>query len=145
MKRKILYAVLFVFCTWLALATRSHKDWFPHLIVVYGGDIIWAGMFVFFLRIFFTKTIIWKLALINYGLGVLDEFSQLNQSPFMLYLRSFTLGRLMLGVGFLWSDILCYAIGTFIGFCMAVLIEKYIFPETNKTLINKLLINTDTK
>ncbi len=126
MKRKILYAVLFVFCTWLALATRSHKDWFPHLVVVYGGDIIWAGMFVFLLRIFFTKPVLWKLALINYGLGVLDEFSQLNQSPFMLYLRSFTLGRLMLGVGFLWSDIVCYATGTFIGWVIALVIEKYL-------------------
>jgi hypothetical protein len=126
MKRKILYAVLFVFCTWLALATRSHKDWFPHLVLVYGGDIIWAGMFVFLLRIFFTKPVLWKLALINYGLGVLDEFSQLNQSPFMLYLRSFTLGRLMLGVGFLWSDIVCYATGTFIGWVIALVIEKYL-------------------
>ena len=101
MKRKIFFTVLFIFCTWLALATRSHKEWFPHLVVVYGGDIIWAGMFIFLLRIFFPKPVLWKLALINYGLGVLDEFSQLNQGHFMLYLRSFTLGRLMLGVGFL--------------------------------------------
>jgi len=129
MKRKIVYAVLFVFCTWLALATRSHKTWFPNIVVVYGGDVIWAGMFLFFVRIFFTKTPLWKLALINYGLGVIDELSQLNQSPFMLYLRSFTVGRLMLGVGFLWSDIVCYAIGTLIAWLMVSFIEYYIFKE----------------
>ena len=132
MRQKIIYLTLFIFCTWLALATRSHHEWFPHLVVVYGGDIIWAGMFVFFLRIFFTKPPLWKLALINYALGVVDEVSQLNQSPFMLYLRSFTLGRLMLGVGFLWSDIVCYAIGTILGFCIAWLIEKYVFLDTIK-------------
>ena len=135
MKQKIIYLTLFIFCTWLALATRSHHEWFPHLVVVYGGDIIWAGMFVFFLRIFFTKPPLWKLALINYALGVADEVSQLNQSPFMLYLRSFTLGRLMLGVGFLWSDIVCYAIGTILGFCIAWLIEKYL--PYNLTLKNE--------
>lgn len=131
MLRKLLYAVLFAFSTWLALATRSHHEWFPHVVVVYGGDIIWAGMFLFFLRIFFTKPPLWKLALINYALGVLDEISQLNQGPFMQYLRSFTLGRLMLGVGFLWSDILCYAIGTFIGWLIACFIEEYVFPARN--------------
>ena len=129
MKLKEIYLSLFIFCTWLALATRSHHEWFPHLVVVYGGDIIWSGMFVFFLRIFFTKPALWKLAVINYALGVVDEFSQLNQGPFMLYLRSFTLGRLMLGVGFLWSDILCYAIGTLIGFCIALMIEKLLLKN----------------
>ncbi len=134
MKRKVLYAILFVFCIWLALATRSHKAWFPDLVIIYGGDIIWAGMFVFFVRIFFTKTPLWKIAFINYILGILDELSQLNQGSFMLYLRSFKLGRLMLGVGFLWSDIVCYGIGTLIGWCIAVIIEKYLITE--KSAIN---------
>ena len=129
MKLKAIYLSLFIFCSWLALATRSHHERFPHLVVVYGGDIIWSGMFVFFLRIFFTKPALWKLAVINYALGVVDEFSQLNQGPFMLYLRSFTFGRLMLGVGFLWSDILCYAIGTLIGFCIALMIEKLLLKN----------------
>jgi len=131
MKRKLLYAILFVFCVWLALTTRTHKAWFPELVVNYGGDIIWAGMFVFFVRIFFPKTPLWKIALINYILGILDELSQLNQGPFMLYLRSFTLGRLMLGVGFLWSDIVCYGIGTLIGWGIAILIEKYLLQENS--------------
>ncbi len=130
MKRKIFYIILFLFSTWLALVTCSHPQCFPPLSVVYGGDIIWAGMFVFFLRIFFTKPPLWKLALINYALGVADELSQLNQGPFMLYLRSFTLGRLMLGFGFLWSDLVCYAIGTIVGWGIVYLAEKYMFPET---------------
>ncbi len=133
MKRKLLYTILFVFCVWLALATRSHKVWFPNLVVVYGGDIIWAGMFVFFVRIFFPDTPLWKISVVIYILGVLDEFSQLNQGLFMQYLRSFTIGRLMLGVGFLWSDIVCYGIGTLIGWGITVLIEKYLLPE-NKAI-----------
>jgi hypothetical protein len=70
LKRRIIYLLLFVFCTWLALATRQHRQYFHPLIVTYGGDVIWAGMFLFFLRIFFTKIKLWKLALINYLLGL---------------------------------------------------------------------------
>ncbi len=128
MKRRLVYCFLFIFCTWLALATRSHHNWFPHIVVVYGGDVIWAGMFLFFLRMIFIKTTLWKLALINYALGVIDEFSQLNFSPLMVAIRKTYFGRLMFGVGFLWSDIVCYAIGTLLAFGLAILIDKWL-PE----------------
>ena len=45
--RRITYIVLFVFFTWLALATRHHSDWFFPVVAKYGGDVIWAGMFFF--------------------------------------------------------------------------------------------------
>ena len=54
--RKIIYCFLFIFFTWLAITTRTHAAWFHPFIAEYGGDTIWAGMFLFFLRIFFGKT-----------------------------------------------------------------------------------------
>lgn len=129
LKRRIIYILLFCFCTWLALATRHHKNWFHPLIVEYGGDIIWAGMFVFFLRIFFTKVALWKLAIINYILGVLDECSQLITVPWFVAIRQTKLGKLMLGIGFVWSDLVCYAIGTIIAWGIAVFIERYIIEH----------------
>lgn len=124
MKLRVIYFVLFVFCVWLALATRSHRDWFPPLVVKYGGDVIWSGMFLFFLRMFFANTTLWKLALINYSLGVLAELSQLNHSSLMVAIRSTYPGRLLFGVGFLWSDLVCYAVGTFLAWCIISLIER---------------------
>jgi hypothetical protein len=124
-KGRIVYFLLFCLCTCLALATRHYKAWFPNLIVVYGGDVIWAGMFVFFLRILFVRTALWKLALINYILGVLDECSQLITAPWFVAIRQTKLGKLMLGVGFVWSDLVCYAIGTLIAWGMAIFIDKW--------------------
>ena len=124
LKRRILYLSLFVFCTWLALATRWYKPYFPKIVVVYGGDVIWAGMFLFLLRIFFTRITLWKLALINYTLGVVIECMQLYQGGWYVQLRSTYLGKLMLGVGFVWSDLVCYAIGTLIAFCLVAWIER---------------------
>ena len=122
--QRSIYFILFIFFTWLALATRSHHEWFHLLIVEYGGDIIWAGMFLFFLRIFFIKIELWKLALINYALGVADEVSQLYQAPWILSIRQTKLGGLMLGHTFVWSDIVCYALGTLLAFILAYFIEK---------------------
>ncbi|MBL0358081.1 MAG: DUF2809 domain-containing protein [Chitinophagaceae bacterium] len=124
--RRLIYAVLFIFCTWLAITTRTHASWFHPLVVKYGGDIIWAGMFLFFLRIFFTSMKLWKLALICFGLGVLDELLQLYHAPWIEAIRHTRLGGLMLGFGFLWSDIVCYAVGTLIASGLVVMIERVV-------------------
>lgn len=121
---KIIYLLLFVFCTWLALATRHHRQYFHPIVVKYGGDIIWAGMFIFLLRIFFTKSALWKLAVFNYILGVADECSQLITTPWFVAIRQTKLGKLMLGVGFVWSDLICYAIGTLLAFIIAYFLEN---------------------
>ncbi len=124
--RKIIYFFFFLFFTWLALATRKHPAWFYPFIAEYGGDIIWAGMFLFFLRIFFGKVDLWKLALVNYALGVADEVLQLYHAPWIEALRKTRLGGLILGYGFLWSDVLCYAAGTLLAFLLISLIEKVV-------------------
>ena len=121
--KRILYGACVVFLVWLALATRHHPQWFPSLIQEYGGDTIWAGMFLFFLRMIFLRTTLWKLALAGYALGVADECTQLYRAPWANTIRQTTLGRLLFGAGFLWSDILCYAIGIGLAFIIIWLAE----------------------
>ena len=43
------------------------------------------------------------------------EFSQLYQADWINALRRTTLGGLILGYGFLWSDLVCYTVGILIG------------------------------
>ena len=43
------------------------------------------------------------------------EFSQLYQADWINVLRHTTLGGLILGYGFLWSDLVCYTVGILIG------------------------------
>ena len=122
--KRLIYCISVVFLCWLALATRSHHQWFHPVIVIYGGDAIWAGMFLFFLRMIFLKPSLWKLALVNFVLGVSDEFTQLYRAPWANAIRETTIGRLLFGVGFLWSDILCYAVGTLLAFIIIWLAER---------------------
>lgn len=121
---KTFYLLIFIFCTWLAITTRTHAGWFHPFIVKYGGDTIWAGMFLFLLRIFFTKTKLWKLAVITFAAGVADETLQLYHAPWIESIRHTRIGGLMLGYGFLWSDIVCYAAGVILAYIIISLIEK---------------------
>ena len=122
--RRTIYLLLLIFCIWLAFATRSHSTWFPAFIAKYGGDTIWAGQFLFLLRIIFIQASLVKLAFFNFILGVLVEISQLYHAAWIDDIRSTVVGEALLGLGFLWSDILCYAVGTLLGYLVCIVIEK---------------------
>lgn len=141
LKKRIIYSQLFFFFIWLALATRYNAEWFLPIIAKYGGDVIWAGAFLFLLRVFFINIAMWKLAVLCYILGVLDEFSQLIHTEFTDALRSGIIGRLMFGQGFMWSDIVCYAVGILLAWGLIVFMERSLFA-TKKVikLLNNLLV-----
>lgn len=85
---------------------------------------LWAGMFLFLLRIFFSKMKMSLLALICFGLGVADELLQLYHAPWIESIRQTRIGGLALGFGFLWSDIVCYAVGVLLACVFISCIEK---------------------
>ena len=53
------------------------------------------------------------------------EISQLFSTPFLSAARSTVIGGLILGYGFLWSDIICYTVGALICFIAEMLIKKF--------------------
>lgn len=136
-RRKILYLLLFVFCIWLALATRTHRDWFHPFIAQYGGDTIWAGMFLFFMRIFFNRMDLLKLALICFALGVADEALQLCHAPWIEVIRGTRIGGLLLGYGFLWSDIICYAVGIAVAYVVVIVVERKLVYKPSGSIKNE--------
>ncbi len=77
----------------------------------YVGDAIWAGMiylgFRFLMPLQTMKAAFVSALVFCYTI----EISQLNQSEWLNALRRTTLGGLVLGFGFLWSDFLMYTLG----------------------------------
>lgn len=51
------------------------------------------------------------VALLSLAVCYLVEFSQLYQAPWIITIRRTLPGRLVLGHGFLWSDLLAYTAG----------------------------------
>jgi glycopeptide antibiotics resistance protein len=123
-KRRLVYAILFCITIPIGLATRKMPDYFPSLISTYGGDILWAALFFFLLRAIFPHQSKYKLAAINYAFGLGIEISQLYHAPWIDDIRRTFAGKMLLGFGFMWSDVLCYAIGTLLAWLLATLLEK---------------------
>lgn len=82
------------------------------VVGAYGGDAAWAMAAYAGWRIVRPASSIATIA----GLALLTafsvEFSQLLRVEWLDSMRSTRLGALLLGRGFLWSDLLAYAIGT---------------------------------
>jgi len=92
----------------------------PRWVHLYIGDILWALMIFFIIAILFKRKSTYWVGAVAIAFSFLIEFSQLYQEPWINSIRHTTLGGLVLGFGFLWTDLVSYAIGISIG----VLLEK---------------------
>lgn len=109
----VLCSTVIVVGLWL----RSISNIMPLWINLYLGDFLWAiALYLSISIVLPNQNIITKILLalaISYSI----ELSQLWHTPWLEQLRSYTLVRLMIGVGFLWSDIVAYSLGIF---CVAI-------------------------
>jgi len=103
----------------LGLATRRAPSRFPDVVATYGGDVLWATMvywLIAFVRPAASRRVLAALTLfIAFGV----EASQLVHTPWLDALRATRLGALVLGRGFLWSDLAAYVAGV----VLAVLLD----------------------
>ncbi len=128
MKRsRLVYLVLFFIVIALGLASRSKSLPMPSLIAAYGGDTLWALMAFLGLGFLFPSLSTARLAALALGFSFLIEVSQLYQAPWINALRDTRPGALILGHGFLWSDLVCYTAGVVLG----ALLEK-ILPASKE-------------
>ena len=110
------YFILTILTMILGLLSRKFMSYVPSLIAPYLGDILWATMVYFGFRFLLPKlsTNTSFLIAIIFSFGI--EFSQIYQAKWINNIRATTLGGLVLGHGFLCSDLLCYTIGILIGY-----------------------------
>jgi len=122
------YCCLVITVMILGLSTRHFSFYFPSWINLYLGDALWALM-VFFLwgLLFRTRQTSWiTLRALLFTFSI--EVSQLYQSQWINSLRTTRLGGLILGYGFLWSDLIAYSIGIGVG----VLFERVMLSHAKR-------------
>ena len=115
MKRsRVIYFILTIVVIILGLLSRRVEG-LPEIISAYSGDVLWVFMvFLLFAFIFNKKSTIFIISwaiIFSYSI----EISQLYHAPWIDAIRNTTLGALVLGFGFLWSDLFCYTVGIIIG------------------------------
>ena len=110
MKRKILISLIgIVVLIPLGLYSR-HISWLPNET----GDALWAMMVFCFWRIILVKSKLRTVAIVSLTHSFIVEFSQLLRWPWLVSFRDTFVGHMMLGQGFLWTDLVAYVIGIII-------------------------------
>lgn len=106
MNKRIRYVIFLVLVIATGLGTRR-IDSIPSAT----GDLLYALMMCCIVRILLIRKPAHFVALLGLGVCYIIELSQLYQATWLLDLRRTLPGRLVLGQGFLWSDLLAYSIG----------------------------------
>lgn len=114
-RSRLLYVALGGVVIGLGLYSRSASSVLPPFIAAYAGDTLWALLVVFVLGWLFPQLAVGRLLLTAAAFALAIELSQLYHAPWLDHWRTQRLVRLVLGQGFLWSDLLCYAVGIAIG------------------------------
>jgi hypothetical protein len=114
-KRRLTYLVITVFVIGLGLGSRRFGEHLPRFITDYAGDTLWALMVFLGISVLGPRWgVLWRGGTaLTFAYAV--EFGQLYQAPWIVGLRDTTPGRLVLGSGFLGSDLVCYAVGIALG------------------------------
>lgn len=135
-RNRLLYAGMIIIVIILGLCSRKIANVMPDFLNIYLGDALWALMifisFGFIFREMETKTV----ALIGISFCYLIELSQLYHANWIDNIRNTTLGGLVLGCVFSWSDLLAYAIG--IGAGVTIDILWGIIQERKETRPSKI-------
>jgi hypothetical protein len=93
------------------LASRRYGARLPQFVALYAGDTIWAmAMFALF-ALLAPRWPTARVATAALVASWLVELSQLYHAPWIDAVRDTRIGGLLLGYGFLWSDLLCYTAG----------------------------------
>jgi hypothetical protein len=106
----------------LGLGSRRYAAALPGVIAAYAGDTLWALAAFLGLGVLLPRASTRRVALLATAFSVLVELSQLYHASWIDAVRRTTLGGLVLGFGFLWSDLACYALGVGIGVLIDVAI-----------------------
>jgi hypothetical protein len=114
-----LYVALACLTIVAGLASRRYSELFPEVVARYAGDTLWAAMVFWFLALGWRRTSSGRLAATAIAISFAVELSQLYRAAWLDSLRATWIGALVLGRGFLWSDLVCYTIGV----CIAVVLD----------------------
>ncbi|HUV85073.1 MAG TPA: DUF2809 domain-containing protein [Methanosarcinales archaeon] len=114
-RNRVLQAFYIIIVIILGLASRRYGELLPAWLAAYSGDVLWGLVVYFIVGFLLPKQKIRYVALTAIVFSTLIEISQFYHAPWIDAIRSNRLGGLILGYGFLWSDIVCYAFGITVG------------------------------
>jgi hypothetical protein len=114
-RHPLTWIVLITVTCLLGLGSRRFTSQLPVFVAAYAGDTLWALALFLFLGLILPRVATGPVAAMALILSLLVEVSQLYHATWIDTIRQTKLGGLVLGFGFLWSDLVCYAVGVGLG------------------------------
>jgi hypothetical protein len=114
-RHPVIQIVLIALVCLLGIGSRRFAHVLPWFVGAYAGDTLWAMAVFLGIGLVLPRASTRTIACLAMTLSVAVEISQLYHAPWIDSIRQTTLGGLILGFGFLWSDLACYAVGVGIG------------------------------
>jgi hypothetical protein len=112
MKRsRISYLIAAIAVALLGLSSRRYSRLLPEFLASYAGDILWALMAFLGIGMLFARWTTLRVTVTALLFAFTIELSQLYHASWLDQIRHTRVGGLILGYGFLWSDLICYGIG----------------------------------
>jgi hypothetical protein len=99
----------------LGLGSRRYAHALPGFVAAYAGDTLWALAAFLGFGLVLPRASTRTIAALAITFSVLIEVSQLYHAPWIDSIRHTTLGGLILGFDFVWSDLVCYTAGVGLG------------------------------
>jgi hypothetical protein len=122
--RRIAYVIAAIGTVVLGLASRRYSQQLPEFVGTYAGDTLWALTAYLGVRIVFPTWKIVTSAFVALLFAFSIEISQLYHAKWIDELRDNAIGGLILGYGFLWTDLLCYCAGVGVGAVIDILLSR---------------------
>ena len=121
MKRsRILYLLATALVVALGLASRRFESMLPEFLAAHAGDALWALMVFLGIGFLFPRLSTLRAALAALAFAYAIEISQLYHAEWIDSIRFTMFGRLILGYGFLWADLIRYMAGVLGGVVLEV-------------------------
>lgn len=124
MNRRLVYLLSAIVVLLGGLASRRYRAHLPSFVGDYAGDFLWALMLFLVVSFVLAGRPLLQRCILSLVVAFAVEFSQLYHAPWIDGIRNTTLGGLVLGFSFLWSDLVCYVVGIAAG----VLADRMMWP-----------------
>ncbi len=126
---KIFYAFALIVTVVVGLGSRAYAGFGANFIHLYVGDVLYATMYYWIIRGLAPSKSRYLAAGLALIICFVIEIMQWYHVPWIDAVRATRLGGLILGFGFLWSDLVCYALGVFLGWILDSRINRPFINE----------------
>lgn len=124
-RNRLLYFIMIITVIGFGLLSRKMAAYIPDTLDLVLGDSLWALMVYLIFGMLFSRGPIRKNAAGSAIFCFCIEFTQLYHAHWIDAIRSTRIGGLVLGYGFLISDLIAYMVGIGTGIAIDCLITAY--------------------